>query len=92
MTVEIPLEFQQFVHAIIGRGSYRSEADVVGSALALLRDREQRSDALRREIQPALDRLDRGEGIDLDEEGLDDLFEEIKAQHRAQPGSEQDSQ
>jgi putative addiction module CopG family antidote len=92
MTVEIPSEFQQFVHSVIDRGSYKSEADVVGTALGLLRERERRIDDLRREIHPALDRLDRGEGTDLDDAGLDAFFEEIKAQGQAQGPSARDSQ
>jgi antitoxin ParD1/3/4 len=84
MTVEIPLEYQQFVHSVVGRGSYKSEAEVVGTALGLLRDRESRIEQLRAEIQPALNRLDRGEGIELDDEGLDALFEDIKSQGQRQ--------
>jgi hypothetical protein len=41
MTVDIPTGFQQFVHSAVESGSYRSEAEVVGIALALLRDRDQ---------------------------------------------------
>jgi len=79
MTVEIPADLQQFVHQIIADGSYKSEAEVVGQAIRLLEERQRRIKELRREIQPALDRLDRGEGIDLDEDGLDAFFEDIKA-------------
>ena len=80
MTVEIPSEFQQFVSSVIDRGSYKSEADVVGTALGLLRERERRIENLRHELQPALERLDRGEGTEFDDAGLDAFFEEIKAQ------------
>ena len=59
MTVEIPPEFQQFVHQVIDSGSYQSEEAVVGEALRLLQHRQQRLEELRREIQPALDGLDR---------------------------------
>ncbi len=92
MTVEIPVEFQQFVDSVIGRGSFKSEADVVGTALGLLREHERRIEDLRREIHPALERLDRGEGTEFDDAGLDAFFEEIKAQEPAQGPSGRESQ
>ena len=92
MTVEIPLDLQPFVHQIIDAGSYKTEAEVVDRALRLLQERQRRIEELRCEIQPALDRLDRGEGIELDDEGLDAFFEDIKAQSRAELAAEQESQ
>ena len=88
MTVEIPLEFRQFVQSVIGRGGYKSEADVVGTALGLLRERETRIEQLRREIQPALERLDRGEGIELDDDGLDAFLDDIKGRGQDPPARE----
>ena len=75
MTIEIPPEFAEFVDSVIAAGSYRSKTEVVGEALRLLREREGRRRELRREIAPALDRLDRKEGKQLD-------LEEIKARGR----------
>jgi putative addiction module CopG family antidote len=93
MTVEIPSEFQQFVHQVIDSGSYQSEEAVVGEALRLLQHRQQRLEELRREIQPALDGLDRGEGvIELDDSELDAFFAEIEALSEAQLAAEQKSQ
>ena len=88
MTVEIPPDLQQFVHQVIDAGGYKSEAEVVGQALRLLQERQRRIEELRREIQPALDRLDRGEGIELDDEGLDAFFEDIKARSQAELAAE----
>ena len=92
MTVEIPSDLQQFVHNAIDAGNYKDEAEVVGQALRMLQQRQRRIDELRREIQPALDRLDRGEGIELDDAGLDAFFEDIKAGNRAELEAERDSQ
>ena len=93
MTIEIPAEFQQFVNQVIDNGSYKNEAEVVGDALRLLEQRRQRIEELRREIQPALDRLDRGEGIEINnEEELDAFFENIKSRGRAQLAAERESQ
>ena len=92
MTVEIPPELQQFVHQVIDAGGCKSEAEVVGQALRLLQERQRRIEELRREVQPALDRLDRGEGIELDEDGLDAFFEDIKARSLAELAAERESQ
>ncbi|MBU4272025.1 MAG: type II toxin-antitoxin system ParD family antitoxin [Planctomycetes bacterium] len=93
MTVEIPSEFQRFVNQVIDGGSYTTESEVVGDALRLLQQRRQRIEELRREIQPALDQLDRGEGIELkNEEELDAFFEDIKSRGRARLAAERESQ
>ena len=89
MTVEIPPDLQQFVHQVIDNGSFKSETEVVGQALRLLQQRQQKIEELRREIQPALDQLDRGEGIELDEEGLSLFFEDIKKRGRERLDAEQ---
>ncbi|MBN2294684.1 MAG: type II toxin-antitoxin system ParD family antitoxin [Pirellulales bacterium] len=80
MTVNIPAEHQKFVQAVIRRGSYQSEDEVIGEALRLLRKREKRIAELRKELQPAVERLERGEGIELDENSLGPFLEKIKAE------------
>jgi len=83
MTVEIPTD---------DAGGYKSEAEVVAEALRLLQQRQRQIEELRREIQPALDRLDRGEGIELDDEGLDAFFEDVKTRSQAELAAERESQ
>lgn len=81
MTVEIPPELQQFVQRVISIGSFNSEAEVVGEALRLLRRR--RLDELRQDIAAAAEQIDRGEGIEIeDEETLRELFEDTKERGR----------
>ena len=70
MTVDIPAEFSQFVQQVISRGSFASETEVVGAGLRLLQARERKLEALRAEILPALESLDRGEGEPLDVEDV----------------------
>jgi antitoxin ParD1/3/4 len=83
VTVEIPVELQQFVHTVIDAGNFKDEAEVVGQALRLLEERQRRIEELRREIQPALDQLDRGEGIKIkNEEELRLFFEDVKQRGR----------
>lgn len=77
MSSMVPPEFQQFVEQQIVSGRYHSADEVVSDGLPLLQERDRRLQELRAEIQPALDRLDRGEGIELDEAGLEDFFDQI---------------
>ncbi|MBN1394506.1 MAG: type II toxin-antitoxin system ParD family antitoxin [Pirellulales bacterium] len=83
ITVEIPSEFQQFVNQVIDSGSCNTESEVVSDALRLHEQRRRRIEELRREIQPALDRLDRGEGIELkNDDELRQFFDDIKLSSR----------
>jgi len=92
MTIEIPAEHVQFVHEVIRSGSFRSEAEVIGEALRLLKERQSRLEVLRGEIRPALDRLDRGEGIELDDDSLHEFFEDIKRRGRKRLEKRQDAE
>lgn len=84
MTVEVPADLQQFVHTVIAAGSYKDETEVVDQTLRLLQERQRHIEELRREIQPDLDRVDRGEGIELDDAGLDAFFADVEARGRAE--------
>jgi putative addiction module CopG family antidote len=61
----LPSDLAQFVSDQIGSGKYASQSEVVFDALRQMRDRERRVEELRGEIAPALDRLERGEGREL---------------------------
>lgn len=82
MTVEIPPELEQFVRNVVDRGIFNSESEVIGEALRLLQERQGRLEQLREEIKPALERLDRGEGIQLDDDSLGEFFDDVKARGR----------
>lgn len=77
MVIDLPTDLTQYVQDQVVAGSYHSESEVVSAALRLMRDRRERLEYVRREIQPALDSLDRGEGIELDEDSLPTFFDEI---------------
>jgi antitoxin ParD1/3/4 len=70
MAIVFPPEFEQFVHQEVASGKYRSEEEVVCAGLRLLRDREAKLEALRKDILPALEQLGRGEGKPLDIEAI----------------------
>ena len=82
MTVEIPLEYQQFVTNAIACGEFKSEGDVIAEALRVLENRRQTAEYLRREMQVGIDELDRGEYVEFDEASLKDFFEQVKVEGR----------
>ena len=61
-----PPELAQCVQQALASGQYQSEEAILCAGLRLLRAREQRREALRAELLPALAPLDRGEGTELD--------------------------
>lgn len=69
----------------VASGKYRSEQELVFTALRLLEHRERRLDALRSDLQLGLSELDRGEGILLgDAAAQQDFFDDIKSRGRQQ--------
>ena len=81
MNIVIPAELEQFVQSVIRRGSYESEAEVVGEALRLLKKREQ----LCEDVNAGIGQLDQGKGIDGEEvfERLEKKAEAISRQAAA---------
>jgi antitoxin ParD1/3/4 len=71
MSAVIPPEFQPFVVDGIASGRFRSEEEAVTEALGLLRSREQKLNALRKDIQTGLDDLDAGRTTPFD---VEDIF------------------
>jgi len=64
MDFSLPADLQHFVQAQLSAGHYESLSElVVDSLRALQVQREQVEKFRREEIQPSLDRLDRGEGV-----------------------------
>ena len=92
ISVDIPADLQQFVRSVIDRGEFHTEAEVVGEGLRLLQARRQRIEELRKEILPAIERLDRGEGIELNDDNLHEFFEGIMAEVRSESRKESKGQ
>jgi hypothetical protein len=71
----------------------KSENEVTDQALRLLQQRKRRIEDLRHELQPALEELDRVEGIELKNEGeLRQFFEGVKERGRQRLAEEQQGQ
>ncbi len=77
----IPPDLQQFVDHQLASGHYGSAEELICAGLKLLHQ-------LRGEIQAGLDELDRGEGIEIeDEQSLRAFFEDIKSRGRERLGA-----
>lgn len=76
MSITISGELQSLVQQELAAGHYQTTDEVLLTAVRLLSERNKKIAELRREISPALERLDRGEGRPVD-------MEAIKAEARA---------
>jgi antitoxin ParD1/3/4 len=81
MSQSLPPELQQFLDQELASGRYQTREDVICDALRLLRER--RLHELRKEIDAGLQQLDRGDGIEIeDDRSLQAFFDDIKARGR----------
>lgn len=80
MSYSFPPELQQMVREELDSGHYTSEDEVLLEAVRLLRQREDDLRNFKTQLQTRLDRLDRGEGIELeDETALRTFFDDVQA-------------
>lgn len=63
-------ELRMLVQRRMSLGTYHSERELLLEAVKLLDERDKRIAQLRVDLQPAIDRLDRGEGRPLDVEQI----------------------
>ena len=83
MSYAFPGELQQLVQSELAKGVYASEDELLLVALKALSEREQAFRQFRTEVQGRIESLDRGEGIELeDEQALRDFADNIKAEGR----------
>ena len=62
MTVQIPVDLQDFVRRSVTSGAYKSEGDVVTEALTLLREREQ----IREKVLAGIAQIEAGQFVEHD--------------------------
>ena len=78
----IPSDLEQFVQQQVATGQYHSQDEVVIAGLQILREVKCRQATLREQVQVGIDQLDRGEGIELDQNELRAFFDDIQARGR----------
>ena len=81
MSEAFPPDIQQFVRQELASGNYQSEEELVAAAVRFLRDNNARLKRLREGLKTRLGRLDRNEGVELeDDEALGAFFDRIEAE------------
>ena len=81
MSYGFPTELQQLVREELATGVYSSEDELLIEAVRLLHQRETDLRNFKSQLQNRLDRLDRGEGIELENEAaLRAFFDDVQAQ------------
>jgi putative addiction module CopG family antidote len=84
MSITLTPDLAKLVQQEMATGRYGSENDLLFIAVQLLSERRRQMDAVRRELQPALDSLDRGEGEPLNMDHVRDLVRQCIADQRPQ--------
>jgi len=79
MSTSIPSDIEQYVQRVLASGRYDSADEVIREAFRLLQTQDRQFDALRTDVKAGFDQLDRGEGMELDDAGLRELFDDIQA-------------
>jgi Arc/MetJ-type ribon-helix-helix transcriptional regulator len=83
MAYGFPPELQQLVHQELASGSYSSEDDLLLDAVRLLHQRQEALRDFKVRLQQRLDRIDHGQGIELeDESALQTFFDDIQTRGR----------
>ena len=82
MNISLTPELEQLVNDKVKTGLYQTASEVIREGLRLLRERDQRVEALRRDVRSGFEAVDRGEFTDYDETNMKALADGIKARGR----------
>lgn len=83
MTAKIPAELEEYIQRKVASGEFESTDQFISEAMRLYREMESRHDQLRKDVQHGIDQIERGEGIELnDDEELRRFFADIKTRVR----------
>ena len=90
MSHPFPPELQQLLHEGLAAGNYPSENEMLLEAVRLLHQRDTHLVQFKEKLKTRLERLDRGEGIQLeDDEALRDFFDDIQTRGKQRYGASQ---
>ena len=80
MTIDDPADLEANIREKVASGRYPDPADVIRHGLRLLNAHEQRAHRLRTSVAEGLAAIERGEGIELTSELLDEIDREADKQ------------
>lgn len=89
MNVSLTPELEQFVADKVTSGMYQTASEVIREGLRLLNERDQRLDALRRDVRAGFEAVERGEYSVYREGDIGQLAERVKARGRKKLSEEQ---
>ena len=75
----LPADLSQFVKAEVTSGNFASEEQVVIQGVQLLRERKEKLERLRAELQAARDQYNRGEFTEYTKESLRVFFDQLQS-------------
>ena len=82
MNISLTPELEQLVNDKVKTGLYQTASEVIREGLRLLRERDQRVEALRRDVRAGLEAVERGEFSEHDESNIKELADRVKARGR----------
>ncbi len=82
MNVSLTPELEQLVAEKVNSGMYQTSSEVVREGLRLLKERDERLVALRRDIRTGLDEIDRGEYTEYEAGTVHKLAERVSTRGR----------
>ena len=82
MNISLTPELEKLVNDKVTTGMYQTASEVIREGLRLLRERDQRLEALRREVRAGFEAGDRGEFTEYDASNIQELSGRIKARGR----------
>ena len=82
MNVSLTPELEQLVADKVESGMYHTSSEVIREGLRLLKERDARLEALRRDVRAGLEAVDRGEFTEYHSSGIQKLADRVKARGR----------
>ncbi len=82
MNISLTPELEQLVNDKVKTGMYQTASEVIREGLRLLRERDQRVEALRRDVRAGFEAVERGEFTEYDATNIKELSDRIKARGR----------
>ena len=79
MNISLTAELEQLVDDKVKTGMYQTASEVIREGLRLLRERDQRLEALRRDVRAGFEAVERGEFTDYDAGNIKELSNRINA-------------
>ena len=82
MNISLTPELEQLVRDKVKTGLYQTASEVIREGLRLLNERDQRLQALRRDVRAGFEAVERGDFTEYDESSIRELSNRVQARGR----------